>query len=101
MGSCVLRETIRKGRQRFARAFLSLSSIYRPFAIRQQSALPEREETMLAAVRLPLAQRLVDGLFPAGDGYASRLTVGRRAQLGDEMVYRSSIGSSPVVQHGQ
>ena len=101
MGSCVLRETIRKGRPRFApRVSLSIY-ITGPFAIRQQSALPEREETMLAAVRLPLAQRLVDGLFPAGDGYASRLTVGRRAQLGDEMVYRSSIGSSPVVQHGQ
>ena len=50
----------------------------------------------LAADRLPLAQRLVDGLFPAGEGYASRLTVGRRAQLGDEMVYRSTIGSSPA-----
>ena len=57
--------------------------------------------SLAAADRLPLAQRLVDGLFPAGDGYASRLTVGRRAQLGDEMVYRSTIGSSPVVQHGQ
>jgi hypothetical protein len=82
------------------RAFLSLS-IYLPAHSPTKRAASAREETMLAAVRLPLAQRLVDGLFPAGDGYASRLTVGRRAQLGDEMVYRSSIGSSPVVQHGQ
>ena len=50
----------------------------------------------LAADRLPLAQRLVDGLFPTGDGYAARLTLGRRAQLGDEMVYRSTIGRSPA-----
>ena len=51
----------------------------------------------LGADRLLHAQQLVDRLFPAGDGYAARLTVGRRAQLGDEMVYRSTIGgSSPV-----
>ena len=53
----------------------------------------------LAADRLPLAQRLVDGLFPTGDGYAARLTLGRRAQLGDEMVYRSTIGRSPAGPH--
>ena len=53
----------------------------------------------LAADRLPLAQRLVDGLFPTGDGYAARLTLGRRAQLGDEMVYRSTVGSSPAGPH--
>ena len=52
-----------------------------------------------AADRLPLAQRLVDGLFPTGDGYAARLTLGRRAQLGDEMVYRSTIGRSPAGPH--
>ena len=55
----------------------------------------------LAADRLPLAQRLVDGLFPTGDGYAERLTLGRRAQLGDEMVYRSTIGRSPAGPHVQ
>jgi len=55
----------------------------------------------LAADRLPLAQRLVDGLFPTGDGYAARLTLGRRAQLGDEMVYRSTIGRSPAGPHVQ
>ena len=54
----------------------------------------------LAANRLMLAQRLVDGLFPTGDGYAARLTLGRRAQLGDEMVYRSTVGRSPVGPHG-
>ena len=53
----------------------------------------------LAADRLPLAQRLVDGLFPTGDGYAARLTLGRRAQLGDEMVYRSTVGRSPAGPH--
>ena len=54
---------------------------------------------LLAGNRLPLAQRLVDGLFPTGDGYAARVTLGRRAQLGDEMVYRSTVGRSPVGPH--
>ena len=54
----------------------------------------------LAGNRLRVAQMLVDGLFPTGDGYAARVTLGRRAQLGDEMVYRSTVGRSPVGPHG-
>ena len=47
----------------------------------------------LAAERLAHAQRLVESLFPSsGDAYASRMAVGRRALLGDEMIYRSTIG---------
>ena len=54
---------------------------------------------MLMPGRMATAQDLVARLFPCGEGYTERLTIGRRAQLGGEgdapMVYRpGAIGGS-------
>ena len=56
---------------------------------------PQMAVLLLLTARLEHATNLLANAFPA-HLYGDRLTVGRRAQLGPDMVYRTSIGGNSV-----
>ena len=56
---------------------------------------PQMAVLLLLTARLEHATNLLANAFPS-HLYGDRLTVGRRAQLGPDMVYRTSIGGNSV-----
>ena len=74
-----------------------------------ESARAERRVIMFAAVHLTLgmlttdsllaARTLLDGAYAAS--YGDRLTIGRRAQLGKDMIYRSGLNIDSALTYGE